>query len=266
MISILYANALNVQILPQTLSSARRLIPADSPSSFSSSSSLSASLFASDAESSSEEVSENYDSFPRYSSTFTAEDLSTGDEKQQDEKRDGDSSQGQNPLLESNESGQILEFTDDSNEFSSILSRDPKPDDHQQSAGIPSSIENVAGSAELRTQYPKALKSSPSASQSEQRLTRPQALNIARRFPLKVLGQRVPTSIINHSPTLFNPNTDTTTFAQNGAGTPIRNAGNTVIQRIRHPQTIIEHRPATTLITQLAPGRRTISLLHDILN
>uniref|UniRef100_A0A034W6K3 Larval cuticle protein A3A n=1 Tax=Bactrocera dorsalis TaxID=27457 RepID=A0A034W6K3_BACDO len=68
--------------------------------------------------------SEDYDSHPQYSFAYDVRDTLTGDEKQQEEKRDGDLVQGQYSLVEPDGTRRVVEYTaDDINGFNAIVSK-----------------------------------------------------------------------------------------------------------------------------------------------
>ncbi|XP_012159094.1 ras-interacting protein RIP3 [Ceratitis capitata] len=68
--------------------------------------------------------SEDYDSHPQYSFAYDVRDTLTGDEKQQEEKRDGDLVQGQYSLVEPDGTRRVVEYTaDDINGFNAVVSK-----------------------------------------------------------------------------------------------------------------------------------------------
>ncbi|XP_030383735.1 bromodomain-containing protein DDB_G0280777 [Scaptodrosophila lebanonensis] len=68
--------------------------------------------------------SEDYDSRPQYSFAYDVRDTLTGDDKQQEEKRDGDVVQGQYSLIEPDGTRRIVEYTaDDISGFNAIVSK-----------------------------------------------------------------------------------------------------------------------------------------------
>ncbi|XP_002132860.2 trichohyalin [Drosophila pseudoobscura] len=76
--------------------------------------------------------SEDYDSRPQYSFAYDVRDTLTGDDKRQEEKRDGDLVKGQYSLIEPDGTRRIVEYTaDDASGFNAIVSNQ-RVDEHQQ--------------------------------------------------------------------------------------------------------------------------------------
>ncbi|XP_055847913.1 uncharacterized protein LOC129913327 [Episyrphus balteatus] len=68
--------------------------------------------------------SEDYDNNPQYSFSYDVKDAVTGDDKQQEEKRDGDLVRGQYSLVEPDGTRRIVEYTADSiNGFNAVVSK-----------------------------------------------------------------------------------------------------------------------------------------------
>ncbi|XP_055919344.1 mediator of RNA polymerase II transcription subunit 15 [Eupeodes corollae] len=68
--------------------------------------------------------SEDYDNHPQYSFSYDVKDAVTGDDKQQEEKRDGDLVRGQYSLVEPDGTRRIVEYTADSiNGFNAVVSK-----------------------------------------------------------------------------------------------------------------------------------------------
>ncbi|KAH8260010.1 hypothetical protein KR026_000165, partial [Drosophila bipectinata] len=77
--------------------------------------------------------SEDYDSRPQYSFAYDVRDTLTGDDKRQEEKRDGDLVKGQYSLIEPDGTRRIVEYTaDDVSGFNAIVSKQRLDEQQQQ--------------------------------------------------------------------------------------------------------------------------------------
>ncbi|XP_067626102.1 mediator of RNA polymerase II transcription subunit 15 [Eurosta solidaginis] len=95
--------------------------------------------------------SEDYDSHPQYSFAYDVRDTLTGDEKQQEEKRDGDLVQGQYSLIEPDGTRRVVEYTaDDINGFNAVVSKQPLDERTRTSASTSSSSSASATASSSR--------------------------------------------------------------------------------------------------------------------
>ncbi|KAH8249547.1 hypothetical protein KR032_010461, partial [Drosophila birchii] len=77
--------------------------------------------------------SEDYDTRPQYSFAYDVRDTLTGDDKRQEEKRDGDLVKGQYSLIEPDGTRRIVEYTaDDASGFNAIVSKQRLDEQQQQ--------------------------------------------------------------------------------------------------------------------------------------
>ncbi|XP_075154054.1 crystallin [Haematobia irritans] len=97
--------------------------------------------------------SEDYDAHPQYSFAYDVRDSLTGDDKQQEEKRDGDVVQGQYSLIEPDGSRRIVEYTaDDINGFNAVVSKQMSDERSRASASATSSSSRYNSFEALQSQ------------------------------------------------------------------------------------------------------------------
>ncbi|XP_022226356.2 trichohyalin [Drosophila obscura] len=91
--------------------------------------------------------SEDYDSRPQYSFAYDVRDTLTGDDKRQEEKRDGDLVKGQYSLIEPDGTRRIVEYTaDDASGFNAIVSNQRVDEQQLQQQRISSSASSSSSS------------------------------------------------------------------------------------------------------------------------
>ncbi|XP_039502222.1 trichohyalin [Drosophila santomea] len=96
--------------------------------------------------------SEDYDSRPQYSFAYDVRDSLTGDDKRQEEKRDGDLVKGQYSLIEPDGTRRIVEYTaDDVSGFNAIVSKQRLDEQQQQQRLSASSSSRFNSLEELQT-------------------------------------------------------------------------------------------------------------------
>ncbi|XP_017049051.1 trichohyalin [Drosophila ficusphila] len=95
--------------------------------------------------------SEDYDTRPQYSFAYDVRDSLTGDDKRQEEKRDGDLVKGQYSLIEPDGTRRIVEYTaDDASGFNAIVSKQ-RLDEQQQRLSSASTSSRFNSLEELQT-------------------------------------------------------------------------------------------------------------------
>ncbi|XP_001969797.3 trichohyalin [Drosophila erecta] len=95
---------------------------------------------------------EDYDTRPQYSFAYDVRDSLTGDDKRQEEKRDGDLVKGQYSLIEPDGTRRIVEYTaDDVSGFNAIVSKQRLDDQQQQQRLSTSSSSRFNSLEELQT-------------------------------------------------------------------------------------------------------------------
>ncbi|KAH8353566.1 hypothetical protein KR084_011880, partial [Drosophila pseudotakahashii] len=93
--------------------------------------------------------SEDYDTRPQYSFAYDVRDSLTGDDKRQEEKRDGDLVKGQYSLIEPDGTRRIVEYTaDDVSGFNAIVSKQRLDEQQQQRISTSSSSSSRFNSLE----------------------------------------------------------------------------------------------------------------------
>ncbi|XP_016963291.1 trichohyalin [Drosophila biarmipes] len=96
--------------------------------------------------------SEDYDTRPQYSFAYDVRDSLTGDDKRQEEKRDGDLVKGQYSLIEPDGTRRIVEYTaDDVSGFNAIVSKQRLDEQQQRIAASSSSSSRYNSLEELQT-------------------------------------------------------------------------------------------------------------------
>nr|XP_016926141.1 trichohyalin [Drosophila suzukii] len=96
--------------------------------------------------------SEDYDTRPQYSFAYDVRDSLTGDDKRQEEKRDGDLVKGQYSLIEPDGTRRIVEYTaDDVSGFNAIVSKQRLDEQQQRIAASSSSSSRFNSLEELQT-------------------------------------------------------------------------------------------------------------------
>ncbi|XP_015020953.3 trichohyalin [Drosophila mojavensis] len=96
--------------------------------------------------------SEDYDSRPQYTFAYDVRDTLTGDEKRQEEKRDGDLVKGQYSLVEPDGTRRIVDYTaDDASGFNAIVSKQRL--DERLSTAQASSSSSSSSSASTSSRY-----------------------------------------------------------------------------------------------------------------
>ncbi|KAH8391553.1 hypothetical protein KR200_010506, partial [Drosophila serrata] len=96
--------------------------------------------------------SEDYDSRPQYSFAYDVRDTLTGDDKRQEEKRDGDLVKGQYSLIEPDGTRRIVEYTaDDASGFNAIVSKQRLDEQQQRITSSSSSSSRFNSLEELQT-------------------------------------------------------------------------------------------------------------------
>ncbi|XP_034669067.1 trichohyalin [Drosophila subobscura] len=96
--------------------------------------------------------SEDYDTRPQYSFAYDVRDTLTGDDKRQEEKRDGDLVKGQYSLIEPDGTRRIVEYTaDDASGFNAIVSNQRVDEQQQRISSSSSSSSRYSSIEELQS-------------------------------------------------------------------------------------------------------------------
>ncbi|KAH8329400.1 hypothetical protein KR074_010034 [Drosophila pseudoananassae] len=143
--------------------------------------------------------SEDYDSRPQYSFAYDVRDTLTGDDKRQEEKRDGDLVKGQYSLIEPDGTRRIVEYTaDDVSGFNAIVSKQRLDEQQQQRISASASTSSRFNSLEelqtrLTAQALAEAQSLAEAQQASQRESenqaRAQAQQLMEQFQQQVQQQ-----------------------------------------------------------------------------
>ncbi|EDV33201.1 uncharacterized protein Dana_GF21621 [Drosophila ananassae] len=143
--------------------------------------------------------SEDYDSRPQYSFAYDVRDTLTGDDKRQEEKRDGDLVKGQYSLIEPDGTRRIVEYTaDDVSGFNAIVSKQRLDEQQQQRISASASTSTRFNSLEelqsrLTAQALAEAQSLAEAQQASQRESenqaRAQAQQLMEQFQQQVQQQ-----------------------------------------------------------------------------
>ncbi|XP_030242072.1 putative uncharacterized protein DDB_G0271606 [Drosophila navojoa] len=98
--------------------------------------------------------SEDYDSRPQYTFAYDVRDTLTGDEKRQEEKRDGDLVKGQYSLVEPDGTRRIVDYTaDDASGFNAIVSKQRLDERLSTAQASSSSSSSSSSSASTSSRY-----------------------------------------------------------------------------------------------------------------